>query len=76
VKLLDGSNIGKIEQTISACLLPETLAIDLDAPANSAAMQITRRYYNRTLEDILLVSQSIYPAKRFSFSTMLYPNDK
>jgi GntR family transcriptional regulator len=76
MKVLSSKNIGKIEQHIDACLLPESLACQLDASANSAAMKITRRYYGSTLDEILLVSQSIYPAKRFSFSTMLYPNSK
>ncbi|OFA29854.1 GntR family transcriptional regulator [Glaciecola punicea] len=76
MEVLRSSNIGKIEQHTDACLLPESLAYQLDAPANSAAMKITRRYYCSNLDEILLVSQSIYPAKRFSLSSVLYPNSK
>lgn len=74
VKALDNSNIGLIEQNISACLLPKELASDLDAEANSAAMKITRRYFDKELKDLILVAQSIYPAKRFSYSSVLYPD--
>ncbi len=75
IKALDSSNVGKIEQQISACLLPDTLAEVLKAENNSAAMKITRRYYDSALEDLILVAESIYPAKRFSFSSVLYPNE-
>lgn len=75
IKALDSNNIGKIEQQISACLLSEQLAEYLGAEANSAAMKITRRYFNSSLDDLILVAESIYPAKRFSFSSVLYPNE-
>lgn len=74
VKALDSNNIGKIEQQIEACLLPEGLAEQLGAEANSAAMKITRRYFDKELKDLILVAQSIYPAKRFSHSSVLYPD--
>lgn len=74
VKALDSNNIGKIEQQIEACLLPAGLAEQLGAEANSAAMKITRRYFDKELKDLILVAQSIYPAKRFSHSSVLYPD--
>ena len=74
IEALDDKKIGKIEQQISACLLPESLASQLGATADSAAMKITRRYYSLSDDDLILVAQSIYPAKRFSFTSVLYPN--
>jgi hypothetical protein len=38
-------------------------------------MKIIRRYFDKTIEDLILVAESIYPAKRFSFSSELYPNE-
>ena len=75
MKALNDKNIGKIEQQISACLIPEELASQLNTEANSAAMKITRRYFNKKNDDLILVAESIYPAKRFSFSTILFPNE-
>jgi DNA-binding GntR family transcriptional regulator len=74
IEALDDSKIGKIEQQISACLLTKPLAAQLGAPINSAAMKITRRYFGLKDEELILVAESIYPAKRFSFSSVLYPN--
>ncbi|QHJ13842.1 HTH-type transcriptional repressor YvoA [Paraglaciecola mesophila] len=74
IEALDDKKIGKIEQQISACLLPEPLASQLAASPNSAAMKITRRYYSVEDDDLILVAQSIYPAKRFSFTSVLFPN--
>jgi len=75
MQALDHKNIGKIEQQISACLIPEALASQLNTTAGSAAMKITRRYFNKTSDDVILVAESLYPAKRFSFSTILLPNE-
>lgn len=74
IEALDDKKIGKIEQQISACLLPESLASQLDASTDSAAMKITRRYFSLKEDDLILVAESIYPAKRFSFTSVLYPN--
>lgn len=74
IEALDDRKIGKIEQQISACLLTEALATQLDAPVNSAAMKITRRYFGLEDDDLILAAESIYPAKRFSFSSVLYPS--
>lgn len=73
IEALDDSKIGKIEQQISACLLTKQLATQLGAPDNSAAMKITRRYFGLKDDDLILAAESIYPAKRFSFSSVLYP---
>lgn len=74
IEALDDRNIGRIEQQISACLIDKDMAIQLDAPVNSAALKITRRYFSRHDDDLILVAESIYPAKRFTFSSVLYPN--
>lgn len=74
MKALDDKNIGKIEQQISACLIPKELAKQLNTDPCSAAMKITRRYFGKK-EDLILVAESIYPAERFSFSTILFPNE-
>jgi DNA-binding GntR family transcriptional regulator len=75
IKALDPRNIGKIEQQISACLVPAEMAEQLDAELNSAAMKITRRYFDKSIEDLIFVAESIYPAKRFRSSSVLYPNE-
>ena len=74
IEALDDKKIGKIEQQISACLLDKHLATQLDAKENSAAMKITRRYFSRQNDDVILVAESVYPAKRFTFTSVLYPN--
>ncbi len=75
VSALDHKNIGKIEQQIEACLMPRSLADALSTEANTAAMRVTRRYFNKSISDLILVAESIYPAKRFSFSSVIVPND-
>jgi DNA-binding GntR family transcriptional regulator len=75
VRALDDKNIGKIEQRIDACLMPAKLASALNTEPNTAAMKITRRYFDKSINDLILVAQSIYPAERFSFSSTLYPNE-
>jgi GntR family transcriptional regulator len=74
IEALDDTKISKIEQQISACLLPESLALKLGATANSAAMKIIRRYFGLEQQELILVAESIYPAQRFSFTSVLYPN--
>ena len=74
VEALDANHIGKIEQEISACLMPQEHAEVLKTKADSAAMKITRRYFSKDHQDLILVAESIYPANRFSYSTVLYPN--
>jgi hypothetical protein len=51
------------------------MAEQLDAELNSAAMKITRRYFDKSIEDLIFVAESIYPAKRFRSSSVLYPNE-
>lgn len=75
MRALNDKNIGKIEQSITACLIPSSLAGHLQAEPNTAAIEITRRYFNKANDDLILVAQSTYPAKRFSLSSVLYPNE-
>jgi len=72
-KALNTKSIGKIEQKISACILPNHLAGVLNADKNSAALKITRRYFTRDKSNIILIAESIYAENRFSYSTVLYP---
>ena len=74
IEALYDNKIGKIEQQITACLLPEPLATQLGTSVNSAAMKITRRYFGLIDGDLILAAESIYPAKRFSLSSVLYPS--
>jgi DNA-binding GntR family transcriptional regulator len=73
IKSLETKNIGKVEQTISACLMPNTLAKVLNAQQNSAALKITRRYYSKNQKDVILIAESLYAQSRFSYSSVLYP---
>ncbi|MBU2919596.1 GntR family transcriptional regulator [Psychrosphaera sp. F3M07] len=70
---LDSNKIGKVEQTITSILMPELVANKIGSESNSPALQIIRHYYDKGQTNIILVSESIYPAKRFSYSTVLFP---
>ena len=74
IEALDASHIGKIEQEINACAMPAGIAGALKTKADKPAMMITRRYFSKEDNDLILVAQSIYPANRFSYSTVLYPD--
>lgn len=73
-ELLDVKTIGKVEQTITACQLDKTMAEKLKAKEGSAALNITRVYFDSSGDNITLAANSIYPEHRFSYSTMLYPS--
>lgn len=73
IKALDVKKIDKIEQQISACMLPKSMQEPLNASANTPAMKITRRYFSTDDQDLILIAESIYPAERFNYSTVLYP---
>ena len=68
---LHHKNIGQVEQTISASLMPKAYAQLLEYKENSACLTVVRRYFNRDVSQIILVAQSIYPGSRFSYSTTL-----
>lgn len=70
---LDSKNIGRIEQTISACSMPKHLAHCLSTETNSPALKIVRRYFSNNNKDIILVAESLYAENRYSFSSTLYP---
>ena len=72
IKALNVKHIAKVEQTIQACLIPASQASLIDAQAGTAAMLITRRYFSKRNQGLILVSRSIFPAHRFSYSTVLY----
>jgi DNA-binding GntR family transcriptional regulator len=73
IKILDTKNIGKVEQTISACLIPNELTVVLHAKKNTAALKIIRRYFSKNKKDLILIAESIYAENRFSYSSELYP---
>jgi len=73
IKSLETKNIGKVEQTISACLMPSQLADTLNANENSAALKIVRRYFAKNKKELILIAESIYAKNRFSYSSVLYP---
>lgn len=73
LNLLNSSNIGRVEQEFTACLLSAVLAAKLSDSANSAAMHVVRRYYSKQ-GALLLISQSTYPAHRFRYTNILTPS--
>ncbi|MBU3023526.1 GntR family transcriptional regulator [Aestuariibacter sp. A3R04] len=75
MKALNMKHIAKVEQTIEACLIPSSQAPLINAQTGTAAMLITRRYFSKRNQGLILVSQSIFPAHRFSYSTVLYNSE-
>jgi len=71
IKALSVNKVSRVEQCIQACLMPRELADELNTKENSAAMKITRRYIGNDGEDIILVAESTFPAKRFSYNSVL-----
>lgn len=65
-----GRVVDEVRQDIRATLLPRHLAEKLAAPANSAALQITRRYVDERAATFQLTI-STFPADRFTYSLAL-----
>jgi DNA-binding GntR family transcriptional regulator len=65
-----GRATAEVEQDLHAVTLPAALARDLDAPPNSPAMKVLRRYLDMAGRP-LQISVSIYPGDRFTFSMKL-----
>jgi DNA-binding GntR family transcriptional regulator len=61
------SRVAKMHQETSACAVPDVAAQRLGVEAGSPGMQIIRRYFSEDAQP-LLVSTTIYPAGRYSFS--------
>ena len=59
-----------IEQTISAALLGDDLAVELDAVPGSAALVITRRHRDRR-GHLDSVGIHTHPADRYTITTMI-----
>ncbi|WP_127025480.1 GntR family transcriptional regulator [Rheinheimera mangrovi] len=72
VNILQASRIGKVEQQLSASLMDKSYAKALRVEENSAAMRISRRYFDKN-QQLILVAQSVYPAHRYSYSHVLLP---
>jgi DNA-binding GntR family transcriptional regulator len=65
-----GQRIAEVQQVISACAVPAKRARLLKVRAGSPGLAITRHYLGED-DKILLVSTSLYPAGRFSYSMSL-----
>lgn len=61
-----GRAIVRIRQEVEAILMPMELAGELHADAGSAALRITRRYFDAGGE-LLEISRSVHPSNRFTF---------
>ncbi len=65
-----GQRIAEVQQVISACAVPARRARLLKVRAGSPGLAITRHYLGED-DKMLLVSTSLYPAGRFSYSMSL-----
>ena len=65
-----GRRIAEIRQDISAVLVPQQLAQELQAAPGSPALKVIRRYFDHA-NDLFEISVTIHPAERFTFSTRL-----
>jgi GntR family transcriptional regulator len=61
------SRVAKMYQETSACAVPDVAAQRLGVEEGSPGMQIVRRYFSQDTTT-LLVSTTVYPAGRYSFS--------
>ena len=61
------SRVFKMFQETSACPVPKTAARRLGVEDRSPGMQIIRRYFSEDAKTVL-VSKTVYPAGRYSFS--------
>jgi DNA-binding GntR family transcriptional regulator len=52
--------------------MDKSYAKALRVEENSAAMRISRRYFDKN-QQLILVAQSVYPAHRYSYSHVLLP---
>lgn len=68
-----GRAIVRVQQRVEAMLMPAHLAIDLQAEEGSAALRITRRYYD-TEGELLEISRTVHPANRFTLVTEMSRN--
>ena len=68
-----GLDLATVEQDVTGCKLDATLAKNLNADKDEAALQVIRRYLTRDDKPVL-VTVSIHPAKRFSIRTTLTRN--
>jgi DNA-binding GntR family transcriptional regulator len=67
---LDLSNLGRVEQNISAVNINEKDADVLKVPVGAVALQTTRRYID-TEDGLFLACISVHPADRFSYDVTL-----
>lgn len=65
-----GETIAEVQQQVSACAIPAKKARVLKASPGSPGLLITRHYLGED-DKMLMVSTSLYPAGRFSYSMSL-----
>lgn len=61
-----GRAIVRIRQEVEAIPMPAQLAAQLQSEEGSAALRITRRYYDAAAQ-LLEISRTVHPANRFTF---------
>ena len=65
-----GRRIASVEQTISACAIPASIARELEVPVESPGLLIRRQYKDQAGQ-LVEASCSYHPAGRYEFSTTL-----
>ena len=65
-----GERIIEVQQVMSPCAIPAKKARILEVRAGFPGMEITRHFMGAD-DKVLLVSKSLYPAGRFSYSMSL-----
>lgn len=65
-----GRRIATVDQTITACAIPDALAEPLRAPAGSPGLHILRQYRDQA-NGLVLASLSVHPLGRYTFSMRL-----
>jgi GntR family transcriptional regulator len=65
-----GRRIAEIRQDVGAVLVPSALAKELEVPAGTAALRVTRRYLDQAGETFE-ISITVHPADCFTVSTRL-----
>lgn len=65
-----GRRVAEVEQTVQATALPASLSKVLDAPADSPALKIIRRYIDQA-NGAFEITVTIHPADRLVFSMRL-----
>ncbi|OIN09143.1 GntR family transcriptional regulator [Oceanisphaera psychrotolerans] len=68
-----GKQSTQVDQAISACIMDQTIASRLEAKEGEAALHLVRRFIDEK-NAIFEVSESVLPAKRFTYNMRLRRN--